>query len=101
LFVLARPTVGGLGTPKRALQVRGGYVARLSGVHAAGEPSRDFLGQPRIAIGIGDGEERPVAGALGVGTRLPCLDRERRAVADVTHIDAAAEGVGMGGLDVA
>ncbi len=57
-------------------------------------------GQPRIAIGIGEGEERPVASALGVGTRLPRLDRERRAVPDVAHLDAAADKLGMGGLDV-
>ena len=92
--------LSGFGTLKRALQVRGGYVARLTGAHAAGEPGRDLLGQPRIPIGIGEGEERPVAGALGVGTRLPRLDRERRAVPDVTHLDAAADHFGMGGLDV-
>ena len=91
---------GRLGPPKRALQVRRRCVSRLSGVHTAGQPSRDLLGQPRIVVGIGEGEERPVAGALGVGTRLPCLDRKRRAVPDVAHLDAAADKLGMGGLDV-
>src|SRR6516165_9370722 len=64
------------------------------------EPRRDLLDQPRVAIGIGEGRERPVAGALGVGARLPRLDRERRAVPDVTHLDATADELVIGGLDV-
>jgi hypothetical protein len=40
--------------------------------------------------GIGGVQERSVADAFGVGARLPCLDRERRAVPDVAHVDAAA-----------
>src|SRR5205085_9886427 len=31
---------------------------------------------------VGEGAERPVAGALGVGAGLPCLDGERQAVPD-------------------
>ena len=64
------------------------------------EPRRDFLDQPRVAIGIGEARERPVAGALGVGARLPRLDRERRAVPDVTHLDATADELVIGDLDV-
>src|SRR5438270_334892 len=85
--VVAVIALAGLGTPKGAPQVRRGYVARLSGVHPAGEASRDLLDQPRIAVRIGEVQERSVAGALGVGARLPRLDRERRAVPDVTHVD--------------
>jgi hypothetical protein len=92
--------VSGLGSPKRALEIRGGYVARRSGAHAAGEPSRDLLGQPRIAIGIGEGKERPVARALWVGTRVACLDWEGRAMPDVTHLNAATDELGVGGLDL-
>jgi hypothetical protein len=72
--------VGGLGTPKRACQVRRGYECRVSGVDPAGQSRRDLLHQPRIAVGIVEGAERPVAGALGVGTGPPRLGRERRAV---------------------
>src|SRR5262245_64598007 len=64
------------------------------------EPRRDLLDQPRVAIGIGEARERPVAGALGMGARLPRLDRERRAVPDVTHLDATADELVIGGLDV-
>src|SRR5262252_6566107 len=64
------------------------------------EPRRDLLDQPRVAVGIGEARERPVAGALGVGARLPRLDRERRAVPDVTHLDATADELVIGGLDV-
>ena len=52
------------------------------------EPRRDLLDQPRVAIGIGEARERPVAGALGVGPRLPRLDRKRRAVPDFAGVDA-------------
>src|SRR6516225_10308595 len=64
------------------------------------EPGRDLLDQPRVAIRIGEARERPVAGALGVRARLPCFDRERRAVPDVTHLDATADELVIGGLDV-
>src|SRR6516162_2667583 len=64
------------------------------------EPCRDLLDQPRVAIRIGEARERPVAGALGVRARLPCFDRERRAVPDVTHLDATADELVIGGLDV-
>ena len=37
---------------------------------SAGEPRRDLLDQPGIAIGILEGKERSVAGALGVGAAL-------------------------------
>ena len=97
LLVLA---VGGLGTPKRALQIRRGREGRLGGVDPAGEPRRDLLDQPRIAVGIGEGEERPVAGALGVDAGLPRLDGERRAVPHVAHVDAAADEFVMGRFDV-
>src|SRR6516225_9382352 len=55
------------------------------------DPRRDLLDQPRVAIGIGEARERPVAGALGVGARLSRLDRERRAVPDVAHLYATAD----------
>src|SRR5205823_11643091 len=42
----------------------------------------------------------PVAGALGVGAGLPCLDGERWAVPYVTHVDATADEHVMGRLDV-
>ena len=79
---------------------RRGHVARLEVVHPAGEPGRDLLDQPRVAVGIAEVEERSVAGALGIGARLACLDRERRAMPDVADLDAAADEFVTGRLDV-
>src|SRR5262247_2156891 len=65
--------VGGCRTPNGARQIvcrckRGGRS-----VQAAGVPRRDLLDQPRVAVGIVKGEERPIARTLRVGagpTRL-------------------------------
>src|SRR5215469_13979030 len=67
---------------------------------SAGEPRGDLLDEPGIAVGIGEGAERPVAGALGVGAGLPCLRRERRAVPDLTRVDTTADKFAVGGYDV-
>src|SRR4051794_2840717 len=70
VLVLARPRallvleMSGLGTPQRVLQVVRGSERRFRGVDPAREPRGDFLDDPRIAVGIVEGEERPVAGAL-------------------------------------
>src|SRR6516165_5608044 len=67
---------------------------------SAGEPGGDLLDEPGVAVGVGEGAERPVAGALGVGAGLPCLDRVRRAVPDLAGVDAAAGQVVAGRYDV-
>ena len=97
LLVLA---VGGLGPPQRAGQVRRGGEGRGRGVDPAGEPGGDLLDQPGVAVGVGEGEERPVAGPPGVGAGLACLGGVRRAVPDRAGVDAAAGQVVVGGLDV-
>jgi hypothetical protein len=56
----------------------------------AWEPSGDLLDEPQIAVGIAEGAERPVAGSLGGGAGLACLDAERGPVPHVKHVDAAA-----------
>jgi len=61
----------------------------------AGASRRDLLDQPCIAVGILEGEERPVARALGVRAGEPCLLRERRAVPHVTRVDTTASEFGM------
>jgi hypothetical protein len=67
-FGLGRPAAGQAG----AASARRDALAR-SAVDAdavsdsAGEPCGDLLDEPGIAVGIIEGAERPVAGALGVG----------------------------------
>ena len=63
-------------------------------------PLRDLLDDPQIAVGIVEGAERPVAGALRVEAGLARLDGERRTVPDVTHVDAELEEPVMSLLDV-
>src|ERR1700730_13252650 len=58
---------------------------------AAGVPRCDLLDQPRITVGIIEGEERPIARAFGVGAGEPCLRGERRAVPHLTDVDATAD----------
>ncbi|HEX3961579.1 MAG TPA: hypothetical protein VHZ03_33965 [Trebonia sp.] len=70
------------------------------GVDTAGVPLGDLLDQPGIAVRIAEGEERPVAGALGVDPGLAGLGRERRAVPDLAGVDATADKLFMSGLDV-
>jgi hypothetical protein len=45
----------------------------------------------KVSIRIGDGEQRHVAGALGVGAWLACLGWERRPVPDLAGIDPRPE----------
>src|SRR5215469_12927448 len=63
-------------------------------------PRRDLLDQPRIAIGILEGEERAVARALGIRAAQPRLHGERRAMPHPTRVDATADEFGMGRCDV-
>jgi hypothetical protein len=64
----------------------------------AWEPRCDLLDEPQIAVGIVKRTEGPVAGAFGVGAWLARLDGERRAVPNVTHVDAKFEKFVMGRL---
>jgi hypothetical protein len=53
-------------------------------------PRRNLLDEPCIAVGIGEGEERPIARVRGIGARKTCLRGEWRAVPHVTRTDATA-----------
>src|SRR5580700_8925753 len=75
-----------LGDASRSLPARG--------------PRGDLLYEPEIAIGVVEGAEGPVAGALGVRAGLARLDGERRTEPPVTHVDTKFEEFGMGRLDV-
>jgi len=92
--------VGSLSPLQRAGQVRRGYECRARRVDPAGQPRGDLLDEPRVAVRIDEGAERPVAGPLGVGAGLSRLDRERRAVPDRAGVDAAADKVGVSRFNV-
>src|SRR5262245_4936842 len=49
--------VGGFGTPKSTREVAHGSKCPFSGVDPAGQPRRDLLDQPRIAVGVAEREE--------------------------------------------
>ena len=68
--------------------------------HATWGPRRDLLDEPEIAVGIFEGAERAVAGALGIDAGLPGLDGERRAVPHVGRVDAPADEFAVGRFDV-
>src|SRR5215469_8250908 len=63
-------------------------------------PCGDLLDQPRIAIGILEGEEGSVARALGIWAAEPCLHWERRTMPHLTRVDATADEFGVGSCDV-
>ena len=58
---------------------------------SAGEPRCDLLNQPRVTVWVIEGEERPVARALGVGTGEPCPRGKWHAVPHLTRVDATAD----------
>ena len=62
LLVLA---VGGRRAPQRARQVARRGERRLGGVDAAGQPRRDLLQQPAVAVRVAERGERAVAGVIG------------------------------------
>src|SRR5258706_10103823 len=57
----------------------------------AREPRGHLLDDPQIAVGIVEGAERPVAGALRVDAGLAGLNGERRTVPDVTYLNTELE----------
>ena len=85
---------------QRGLQLFRGRERRRRGVDPAWEPCGDLLDDPQIGVGIVEGAEGPVAGALGVGAGLARLEGERGAVPDVAYVDATLHERVMGRLDV-
>src|SRR5258708_35570829 len=65
------------------------FVPKSLKLHT-GAPRCDLLDQPHIAVGISEGEERPVAIALGYGAGKPCLHGRRCALPHLTRVDATA-----------
>src|SRR6185369_5964806 len=101
--------VGGLGTPERLRQIVRGREARHTGVDAPGQPRRDLLEQPPVAVWITERGKRPVAATRGIRTAGPPPPEEIglvragvRAVAveHLAHLDAATAELVPGGHDV-
>jgi hypothetical protein len=112
--VLARPrlvlAVRGRRTPKRARQIARRREGRGRGVYATGQPRRDFLKQPAVAVRITERSERPVAAMLGIRTADPDPSKQVGLVRARVHagvvvehfadLRAAIEQLFAGGLDV-
>src|SRR6478752_5408647 len=67
---------------------------------AARAPRCDRLDQPRITVGVIEGEERAVARALWIRSGKPRLRGKRRTVPHLTRVDAAADEFVVSRLDV-
>jgi len=103
-------SVRGRRTPKRAREIFRRREGRGCGVYTTGQPRRDFLKQPAVAVRITERSERPVAAMLGIRTADPDPSKQVglvRARVDaggvVEHfadLDAAIEKFFAGSLDV-
>ncbi len=99
--------VGGLRTPKRARQVRRGRECGLSGVDPAGQPRRDLLQQPVVAVRIAERGEGGVGGVIGRGAAEASaravgleLRARRPGVEHLADLDAVRHEIVARGLDV-
>lgn len=97
LLVLA---VGGCRAPHRACQVVCGRKGHRRGIDAAGRSTRDFLDDPRVAVGIFESDLGAVALALGVRAADASCQGKRRAVEYFTRLDAPGDELLVRGFDV-
>src|ERR1700730_11763970 len=95
--------------PHRVRQVVRRSEARRRGIYDAGQPRRDFLEQPAVAVRIFERRERAVAAVLGIRTadahtsKQEWLVRARVHAFVVKHLanlDATIEQLFAGGLEV-
>jgi hypothetical protein len=101
-------TVRGLRTAKRARQIIHRRVSRVP-LHPTGQPRREFLEQPAVAVRIMERRERSVAATFGIGTvdahppkQIGFVRTGVRAtgVEQLADFDAASQQLGASGLDV-
>ena len=99
--------VGGRRAPHRARQVRGGCECRLSGVDPAGQPRRDLLQQPAVAVRVAERGEGAVAGVIGRGPADATaravgleLSARRPGVEHLADLDTAGDELVARSLDV-
>ena len=85
---------------RRVLEIISGREGRFGSVDPTREPRGHLLDDPQIAVGIAEGAEGAVAGALRVDTGLARLNWERRTVPDVTDVNAEVDEPSMGLHDV-
>src|SRR5580704_18602878 len=103
-------SVGGRGAPKRARQIVRRREGRRRGVNATGQPRRDLLEQPAVAVRITERGERAVAAMLGIRTGDPEPPKQvglvragvhaAGVVENLADLDAASEQLVAGGGDV-
>ena len=97
-------------TPQRARQIVRRREGRRRGVDATGQPRRDLLEQPAVAVRITERGERAVAAMLGIRTADPEPPKQVGLVRASVHaggvvehladLDAATEQLVAGGLDI-
>jgi len=102
--------VGAGRTPKRARQIVRRREGRRRGVDATGQPRRDLLEKPAVAVRITERRERVVAAMLGIRTADPEAPKQVGLVRASVHagvvvehladLDAPTEQLVAGGLDV-
>ncbi len=99
--------VGGRSAPHRVGQVTCGAERSHGGVDTPGQTGRDFLKQPAVAVGIGERDERAVAGLPGcraadaaVCAVLMEPGAGRSFVKHLAGLDAAGDELGACSFDV-
>ena len=104
LFVLA---MGDRRAPHRVSKVARGVIRRRRRIDAPGQPGRDFLQQPAIAVRIAERGERAVAAMIGRGTAdavagaVRTEPRARRPLVEhLADLGAAAGELASRGIDV-
>ena len=92
-------TMCGRSAPQRGRKLGRGVEFGLVRVHTPGQPLRDFLEQPQIAVGIGEGGERLVASPLWIESWYAAA-RAVTAVEDLAHFHAIRDKFGTCRFDV-
>ena len=105
---LARPRlvlpVRGLRAPQGLRQVARRRVRRVAG-HTPGEPRRDLLQQPAVAVRVAERHERRVTAPLRIGAARPCFGVEAVVAAagvmeDLARVDPLSDELVARRLDV-
>ncbi len=82
--------VRGLRAPQCARELLSRGERRQPRLDAAGQPRRDFLEQPAVAVGVAERDERAVAAVVGGGPRDPPFGQATEPRAPLTLVEYLA-----------